>query len=72
MTTEERRVGSGIRSETFVEGWILHFYGIYRSVELDKIPRTVVSVPIKLVNMVTNRTKMLELRADWVSVSKVN
>ena len=70
MTSEERRVGSGLRSETFVEGWILHFYGIYSSIEAGKIPTTEVSVPINLVNKVTKKNKKLELRANWVSVSK--
>ena len=31
MTTEERRVGSGNQKDTYIEGWILHFYGIYRN-----------------------------------------
>lgn len=70
MTSEERRVGSGLRSETFVEGWILHFYGIYSSIEAGKIPTTEISVPISLVNKVTKKDKKLELRANWVSVSK--
>ena len=59
MTTEERRVGSGFRSETFVEGWILHFYGIYDFVEVGKIPNTLVTVPIDLVNKVTKKKKSL-------------
>ncbi len=34
MTTEERRVGSGGQKDTYIEGWILHFYGIYEQVEV--------------------------------------
>ena len=32
MTSEQRRVGSGGQKDTFIEGWILHFYGIYNKV----------------------------------------
>lgn len=32
MTSERRRVGSGGQSDTYIEGWILHFYGIYHKV----------------------------------------
>jgi hypothetical protein len=39
---------------------------------VDQIPKTAISVPIKLVNEFTKTEKKLELIADWVSVSKVN
>ena len=32
MTSEERRVGSGNQTDTYIEGWILHLYGIYGQV----------------------------------------
>lgn len=47
-------------------------YGIYDKVEVEDIPKTAISVPIKLVNQFTKTEKKLELIADWVSVSKVN
>lgn len=47
-------------------------YGIYGKVEISEIPKTSISVPIKLVNKLTMTEKNLELIADWVSVSKVN
>lgn len=72
MTSEERRVGSGGDTDTTVEGWILHLYGIYHKVGIDSIPKTSISVPVKLVNQWTETEKKLELIADWVSVSKVN
>lgn len=39
---------------------------------MDRLPKTLISVPIKLVNEFTKTEKKLELIADWVSVSKVN
>ena len=57
MTSEERRLGSGGDSDTYVEGWILHFFGIYDKVEVGDIPSTATKVPIKLVNMITKVRK---------------
>jgi hypothetical protein len=72
MTTEERRIGSGYQKQIFIEGWILHFYGIYDRVDLDYVPSYSIKVPIELVNQLTRQTKDLELYADWVSISKVD
>ena len=70
MTTEEVRVASG-RGGTYVEGWILNFFGIYHRTHIDDIPNTGLGVPIKLINELTSTEKELEMLIDWVSVSKL-
>ena len=63
---------SGGKDELYVEGWILHFFGIYQSCDITDIPHFAIEVPIKLINEWTNTEKDLELLGDWVSVSKVD
>ena len=72
--TEEMWGGSGVRGGTYVQGWILSFFGksCNKKIHIDDIPSYGISVPIKLVNKLTCVEKQLELTADWVSVSKVN
>jgi hypothetical protein len=72
MATEERRVGSGGQIQTHIEGWILHFYGIYDRVDLDEVPDYSIAVPVELYNEFTNQTKQMEIKANWVSISKPN
>ena len=72
MTTEKVRMMSGQTKELGVEGWILHFFGIYKKCDITEIPSFSINVPIKLVNELTQTTKDMELLGDWVSVSKVN
>lgn len=70
MATEEKRIGSGGQKQTHIEGWILHFYGIYDRVDLDDVPDYSIAVPVELYNEFTNQTKQMEIKANWVSVSK--
>ena len=50
----------------------MHFFGKTSRTHIDSIPNYDVSVPIKLVNELTKTVKHLELKVDWVSVSKVS
>ena len=34
----------------YVDGWILNFFGIYGQVDFGAIPKTSITVPIKLIN----------------------
>lgn len=34
----------------YIDGWILHFFGIYECVDFGQLPKTSISVPIKLIN----------------------
>lgn len=58
--------------EGSVDGWILHFFGIYKRIDFSEIPDTVISVPIKLINEVTGITRNLDMVTDWVSFSNVD
>lgn len=53
-----------------VEGWILHFFGIYERHTFMGFPEFTIKVPIKLINTITNQEKSLLLVSDFVSVSK--
>ncbi len=70
MATEEHRVGSGGQTQTLIEGWILHFYGIYSCVDLDNVPDYSIAVPVELYNEFTDQTTQMEIKANWVSISK--
>ena len=72
VATEEQRAMSGVRGGTYVEGWILHFFGKDGRTHITDIPVFDISVPIKLVNELTKTVKHLELKTNWISVSKVN
>ena len=72
MTTEEYQVGSGGQTQTEIEGWILHFFGIYDKVNLDRVPDYAISVNVRLDNMDTGTKKDLELCANFISVSNVD
>ena len=50
ITTEERRGMSGIKGGTYVQGWILHFFGIDRKTHITDIPSFDITVPIKMIN----------------------
>ena len=63
---------SGVRGGTYVQGWILNFFGIYQKTHILEIPSFEIEVPIKLVNKLTGITKHLQMKSNWVSVSKVN
>ena len=51
---EDEFVGSGSRPGKYVEGWILDFFGISGRTHVDDIPNYQISVPIKLINELTN------------------
>lgn len=70
MTTDEKRIGSGGQTQTHIEGWILHFYGIYSRVDLDDVPDYSISVPVEFYNQFTDTTKQIEIKSNWVSISK--
>jgi hypothetical protein len=72
LATEKQRVGSGGDVATKIEGWILHFFGIYSKMDLDDVPDYSINVPVELINQLTGTKKDLQLRANWLSVSKVN
>lgn len=70
MTLENERRGSG--STTNIEGWITHFYGIYKRISIDEFPSSMTEVPIKLINKMTGIDKDLKLTNDWCCISKIN
>ena len=37
-----------------IDGWILHFFGIYKKIDFEQIPQTLIEVPIKLINELNN------------------
>jgi hypothetical protein len=69
-TSEKRRVYGGEEME--VEGWILHFFGIYDKKTMSSMPDFGIQVPIKLVNDITKKTKNLFLVSNWTSISKLS
>ena len=72
METEQAMALSGGKDELYVEGWILHFFGLYSKCDITDIPLMPIEVPIKLINEWTKQEKDLLLLADWTSVSKVD
>ena len=72
METEQAMQSSGGKDELYVEGWILHFFGLYTKCDITDIPLMPIEVPIKLKNEWTKQEKDLLLLADWTSVSKVD
>ena len=69
---EEIRRVSGESDILYVDGWLLHFYGIYNKTDIEKVPSFTVSVPVNLINEITGITKELELITKWGSVSIVD
>ena len=63
---------SGQADILYIDGWLLHFYGIYDKTDIENVPSFTVSVPIKLFDEDTNITKELELITKWGSVSIVD
>jgi hypothetical protein len=72
MNTEEKRIGSGSQVQTFLEGWILYFFGEYGRMDLDEVPDYSYNVPVILINQVTKTKKNLDIVGNWCSVSKIN
>jgi hypothetical protein len=74
MTTNEvkRKSSGGPYTITWIDGWILHFFGIYEKTDIDNIPSYTISVPIKLINQFTQTEKNLILGGGWVGISKID
>lgn len=71
--SEEQRVSSGGRVKiTWIDGWILHFFGIYKKIDICEIPNYTISVPIKLINNMTGTEKDLILGGGWIGISKID
>ena len=66
--TEEKRVGSGGDVQTYLEGWITHFYQIYGRVNLDSVHDYKIKVPIILNNSFTNQTKNMTMYGGFNGV----
>jgi len=72
MSTEEERIGSGGDKNTHIEGWILHFYGIYTRTCFEDLQSQTSNVPIKLLNEYTNTVKDLELVTEFSGIVKID
>ena len=70
FAVEEKRIGSGCDIQTMIEGWFIHFFGIYDKVDLDKIPQYGIIVPIKLENQITHEEKNLQLKVDFSGICR--
>jgi hypothetical protein len=70
MSIDEKPIGTSGLSQNNIDGWLLHFYGIYSRVDLDDVPDYSYSVPIELLNKFTNETKQMEIKSSWISISK--
>jgi hypothetical protein len=66
--TEERRIGSGSQIQTYLEGWITHFYQIYKKIDLGSIHDYRIEVPIKLTNELTNQIKNMKMHGGFNGV----
>ena len=56
--------------KTSIDGWLLHFVGIYSCVNLYDIPTYSLSIPIKVINEFTNEIKQIDITSNWISISK--
>ena len=71
--SEEKRSSSGGPNKiNWIDGWILHFFGIYKKTDICDIPNYSISIPIKLINQFTGMEKNLILGGGWVGVSKLD
>ncbi len=66
MQIQFASLGSG--SCTKVDGWILHFFGIYSKIDVSDLNNIKSSVPIKLINKCLGTTKNLTLTSEFTSV----
>lgn len=70
ISINEKQIGTSGLSQTNIDGWLLHFYGIYTRIDLDDVPDYSYSVPIESLNRFTNETKQMEIKSSWISISK--
>lgn len=61
------RLGSG--STTYVSGWILHFFGIYKQVESDEIKGYNFDFPVEIDNKLTGEQKTVSLVGGFGGVN---
>ena len=71
MTTPEKRRDYGGEALE-VEGWILHFFGIYKKIDVNFLPDYTINVPVKVVDLWSKTEKELTIVSNWVSTSKLN
>lgn len=68
MNIEYGRLGSG--STSYVSGWILNFFGIYKKVESDEIKSYNINFPVKLDNKLTGVKKTVHIIGGFGGVNK--
>lgn len=72
LSEETRKSSGGDYTMNWIDGWILHFFGIYKKTEIDCIPNYTISVPIKLINELTGIEKNLILGGGFVGITKID
>lgn len=68
MTTDVKRIGSGMQTQTTLEGWITYFSGIYTKIDFEDIEGEKLQVSVELENTLTNTKKKLELYGAFTGV----
>jgi hypothetical protein len=63
------RLGSG--STSYISGWILKFYGIYKEVECDEIKENFIDVPVDIDNRLTGIKKTVNIVGGFTGLTKV-
>lgn len=61
MQFEYRTVGSGGQQVEYIDGWILHLFGIYGKCDSDDIRNDFIDVPVKIDNEFTMEQKTVHL-----------
>lgn len=69
MNVRYGSLGSG--STSYVSGWILNFYGIYKEVEADKIKEDFIDVTVEIDNKLTCVKKDVNIVGGFTGVAKV-
>jgi hypothetical protein len=54
-------VGSGGDTVEYVDGWILHFFGIYERTDAERIGNNFIDVPVKIDNQRTKQKKTVHM-----------
>lgn len=55
------RVGSGGQTVEYVDGWILHFFGVYEKIDAEYLCNSFIDVPLKIHNEFTGEKKTVHL-----------
>jgi hypothetical protein len=61
-------IGSG--STSYVSGWILKFYGLYKEVDSDEIKEELIDVPVKIDNKLTGTIKNVSIFGGFGGVTR--